>query len=66
MLVVKKRKKGGKEESDEALISRFRKRSADIISEVRERQAYKKDSEKRAEKKKRIKFNIELEKKRGN
>jgi len=63
MLVVKK-KKG---ESSDKLIARFRKKVFDsgLIPEVRERERYKKKSEERSEKKKRIKYQIEMEKKRG-
>ncbi len=54
-------------ESDERLIARFKKKVLEegIIQEVRERSRYKPPSEKRKEQKKRIKFLIELEKKRN-
>ncbi len=63
-MVVVVKKKG---ESEEKLIARFKKKVVDsgILQEVRERQRYKPPSEKRKEKKARIKFLIELEKKRN-
>jgi len=63
MIVVVK-KKG---ESEEKLIARFKKKVLDsgIIQELRERARYKSPAEKRKEKKARIKFMIELEKRRN-
>jgi ribosomal protein S21 len=62
-MVVVKKKKG---ESDDKLISRFKKKvlNSGILQEVRDKQRYKSPSEKRKEKKARIKHQIELEKKR--
>ena len=62
MFIVKK-KKG---ESEDKLIARFKKKTLDegIILEARERDRYKKPSEKRKEKKYRIAHMIEIEKKR--
>jgi len=64
LVVVKKRKKGGREESDEALIARFKKLVIrhKLIPEYREHERYRKKSEERAEKKKRIKYQIEMQK----
>lgn len=63
-MVVVTRQKG---ESEEKLIARFKKRVLEegIIQEARERTRYKPPSEKRKEQKKRVKFLIELEKKRN-
>ncbi len=63
-MVVVKKKKG---ESDEKLIARFRKKviSSGIIPEFRDRERYKKKSEERAERKKRVRFQIELEKRKN-
>lgn len=63
-MVVVVKKKG---ESEEKLIARFKKKIVDsgILQEVRERARYKSPAEKRKEKKARIKFLIELEKKRN-
>ena len=62
-MVVVKKKKG---ESDDRLISRFKKKviNAGIIQDIRDRQRFKPASEKRKEQKSRIKHLIELEKKR--
>ena len=62
MFIVKK-KKG---ESEDKLISRFKKKTLDegIILEVRDRERYKKPSERKKETKYRIAHMIELEKKR--
>ena len=62
MFIVKK-KKG---ESDDKLISRFKKKTLDegIILEVRDRERYKKPSQRKKETKYRIAHMIELEKKR--
>ena len=62
-MVVVKKKKG---ESDDRLITRFKKKVIDsgILQEARDRKRFKSDSEKRKEKKARIKHLIELEKKR--
>jgi ribosomal protein S21 len=63
MFVVKK-KKG---ETEDRLIARFRKKTLNegILLELRERERYKKPAERRKEKKYRIEFLRELEKKRG-
>mgnify|MGYP001606464053 CR=1 len=63
MVFVKKREG----ESEDRLIARFKKKvlSSGIIQELKERQRFKSEAEKRKEKKSRIKFMIELEKKRG-
>lgn len=63
-MVVVKKKKG---ESEDKLISRFRKKvvSEGILVEAREREHYEKPSEKKQKDKKRVKFNIYLEKKRN-
>ncbi len=63
MIVVKKQK--GK--SDDWLINTFRKKVVDegLLTEVRDRQRYKKPSQKRKEKKYKIAHLIELEKKRN-
>jgi small subunit ribosomal protein S21 len=63
-MVVVKKKKG---ESEDRLISRFRKKviSEGILIEVREKERYEKPSAKKQKEKKRIKFAIELEKKRN-
>ena len=63
-MVVVRKKKG---ESEDKLIARFRKIVLEegIIDEVRDRERYKKPSERRKEKNKQIKFRIELEKKRN-
>ena len=63
MFVVKK-KKG---ESEDRLIARFRKKvlNEGILLELRDRERYKKRAERRKEKKYRIKYLIEMEKKRN-
>lgn len=63
-MVVVKKKRG---ESDERLIARFKKKviNAGLLQELRDRQRYKPPSEKKKEKKARIKHQIELEKKRN-
>ena len=63
-MVVVIKKKG---ESEDRLIARFKKEvlNSGILQEVRERARYKTPSEKRKEQKARIKFLIELEKKRN-
>lgn len=62
MFIIKK-KKG---ESDDKLIARFRKKTImeGVMQEYRDREHYKKPSEKRKEAKYRIAHSIELEKKR--
>ena len=62
MFAVKK-KKG---ESEDRLIARFRKKTLNegILLELRERERYKKPAERRKEKKYRIEYLRELEKKR--
>ncbi len=56
-----------KGESDDKLIARFRKQviNSGILQEARDRSRHKTESEKRKEKKSRIKHMIELEKKRN-
>lgn len=63
MFVVKK-KKG---ESDDKLIARFRKKvlTEGILLELRDRERYKKPAERRKEKKYRIAYLREMEKKRN-
>lgn len=63
MFVVKK-KKG---ESDDRLIARFKKKvlSEGLLLELRERERYKKPAEKRKERKYRIEYLREMEKKRN-
>ena len=63
-MFVLKKKKG---ESDDKLIARFRKKTIDegVMQEYRDREHYKKPSEKRKEDKYRIAHSIELEKKRS-
>jgi len=63
-MVVVVKKKG---ETEDRLIARFKKKVVDsgILQEARDRQRYKPPSEKRKEQKNRIKFLIELEKKRN-
>ncbi len=63
-MVVVRKKKG---ETEDKLIARFRKIVLEegIIDEVRDRERYKKPSQRRKEKNKQIKFRIELEKKRN-
>ena len=62
MFIVKK-KQG---ESEDRLIARFKKKVLDegILLELRDRERYKKPSQKKKEQKYRIKHQIELEKKR--
>ena len=63
MFVVTK-KKG---ESDDSLLARFRKKTimSGLLLELRDRERYKKPSEKRKEKKYKIEFQRTLEKKRN-
>lgn len=63
-MVVVKKKKG---ESENKLISRFRKKviSTGILLEAREKDRYEKPSQKRQKDKKRVQFQIQLEKKRN-
>jgi ribosomal protein S21 len=63
-MVVVTKKKG---ESDDRLISRFRKKvlTSGILLEVKDKERYKKDSERRKEKKYRLAYQREMEKKRG-
>ena len=63
MFVVKKQKG----ESDDRLISRFKKGILNdgLLLELRDRERYKKPAERRKEKKYKIKHQIELEKKRN-
>jgi hypothetical protein len=60
MLIVKKQKG----ESDERLIARFRKRvvSSRLLLDYRERERFKKESERRKEKKYKVAYQIEMEK----
>ena len=62
-MVFVKKKKG---ESEDKLIARFRKKVVNegILLEIREKERYKKPSERRQEKIKRVKHQIKLEKKR--
>jgi ribosomal protein S21 len=62
-MVVVKKKKG---ESDEGLISRFRKKvlKSGVLNEMRE-DHHKKDSEKRKERKYRLRHENELKKRRN-
>ncbi|MBU0572354.1 30S ribosomal protein S21 [Patescibacteria group bacterium] len=62
-MVFVKKKKG---ESEDRLIARFRKKVVNegILFEIREKERYKKPSERRQEKIKRVKHQIKLEKKR--
>lgn len=63
-MVFVRKKKG---ESEDRLIARFKKKviNAGLLQELRDRQRYKTPSEKRKERKARIKHLIELEKKRN-
>ncbi len=63
-MVVVIKKKG---ESDDKLIARFKKKvlNSGILQEARDRQRHKTEAEKRKERKARIKFLIEMEKKRN-
>lgn len=63
-MVVVKKKTG---ESPDRLIARFKKKVVEsgLIQEVRDRQRFKSPSEKRKEKKARIRHLIELEKRRN-
>lgn len=63
-MVVVKKKKG---ESEDKLIARFRKKVVNegILLEAREREHYKKPSEKKQEKLKKKKWDIELQKRRS-
>ena len=63
MFVIKKQKG----ESDDRLIARFKKTvlNEGLLLDLRDRERYKKPSERRKEKKYRIKHQIELEKKRN-
>lgn len=63
MFVVKKQKG----ESDDRLIARFKKKvlNEGLLLELRDRDRFKKPSERRKEQKYRIKHQIELEKKRN-
>ncbi len=62
-MVFVKKKKG---ESEDRLIARFRKKVVNegILFVIREKERYKKPSERRQEKIKRVKHQIKLEKKR--
>ena len=61
MFIVKKQKG----ESEDRLIARFKKDTVDIIQEARDRQRFKSKAEERKEKRKRIKFLQELERRRN-
>jgi len=63
-VVIVKKKKG---ESEDKLISRFKKKIiySGLIPEIRERDRFKSKAEKKKEKKARVKHQIELEKKRN-
>ena len=62
-MVVVKRQKG---ESDDKLINRFKKKvlNSGILFEIRDKERHTKESEKRKERKYRLKHQRELEKKR--
>lgn len=63
-MVVVTKKKG---ETEDRLIARFKKKvlESGVLQEARDNQRFISDSEKRKERKKRVKFQIELEKKRN-
>ena len=63
-MVVVKKQKG---ESDDRLIARFRKKIIDsgVLIDYRERERYKKKSQRRKEQKYRVRYLRELEKKRN-
>jgi len=63
-MVVVKKKQG---EADDRLIARFKKKIlySGLLEELKERQRFKSPAEKRKEKKARIKYAIEMEKKRN-
>lgn len=63
-MFILKKKKG---ETEDKLIARFRKKTImeGVLQEFRDREHYKKPSEKRKEAKYRIAHSIELEKKRS-
>ena len=63
-MVVVKKKKG---ESDDGLINRFRKKvlNSGLLYEMRDKERHKKESEKRKERKYRLKHESELRKKRN-
>lgn len=63
-MVVVKKKQG---ESDEKLIARFKKKIiySGLLTEIRDKERYKKDSERRKERKYRLKFQNKLDKKRA-
>ncbi|MCK4588662.1 30S ribosomal protein S21 [Candidatus Woesebacteria bacterium] len=62
-MVVVKKKRG---ESEDRLISRFKKKVlySGLLQEFREKERYRSPSEKKQERQKRVKHQIELEKKR--
>jgi len=63
-MVVVKKKKG---ESDDGLINRFRKKvlNSGLLYEMRDKERHQKESEKRKERKYRLKHESELRKKRN-
>lgn len=63
-MVIVKKKRG---ESDDRLIARFKKKvlNSGILQEFRDKERYTSPSEKKKEKLKRVKHQIELEKKRS-
>ncbi|MGB6838929.1 MAG: 30S ribosomal protein S21 [Microgenomates group bacterium] len=63
-MVVVKKKKG---ESEDRLIARFRKKVVNegVLFEIREKERYSKPSEEKQKRAKRVKHQIELEKKRN-
>lgn len=63
-MVVVKKKKG---ESEDKLIARFRKKVVNegVLLEIREKERYKKPSQKKKERNDRIRHQIKLEKKRN-
>lgn len=63
-MVVVKKKRG---ESEDRLIARFRKKVVNegVLFEIREKERYSKPSEEKQKRAKRVKHQIELEKKRN-
>ena len=63
-MVLVKKKKG---ESEDRLIARFRKKVVNegVLFEIREKERYSKPSEEKQKRAKRVKHQIELEKKRN-
>ncbi len=63
-MFILKKKKG---ETDDKLIARFKKKSIQerVVQEIRDRERFKKPSEKRKEQKYRVAHQIEISKKRS-